>query len=182
MFSGDDGNYDNNILPFADYEIVTDVHLDLPISEKSKHHHHKTRTKKKSTKHQSNATDHNLRHTTPHIYFENTTEENNFLSFIPYTGPSNTLHLGRYLYLPQLISNNTNDLTVSSERFIREYDEAITSFTSSSPTMSLSIYLRFGILYIIPKKSMLDQTMPLRDFTDFRNRGFLLKRKTLGIS
>jgi hypothetical protein len=29
---------------------------------------------------------------------------------------------------------------------------------------------------------MLDQTMPLRDFTDFRNRGFLLKRKTLGIS
>jgi hypothetical protein len=172
MFLDDDGNYDSNILPFADCEIVTDVHRDLPVSEKSKHYH-KTKTKKKSNKQQSNVTDLNLRNISPHVYFENTTEENNFLSFIPYTGPSNTLHLGRCLYLPQLISNNTDDLTVSSQRFIREYDQTIMSLTSSSSkTMSLSIYIRFGILYVIPESSMFDKTMSLRDFNDFRNRGF----------
>jgi hypothetical protein len=175
MLTDGDGNDGDNKLPFADFEIPTDVHLDLPIPEKSKHHHHhKNRAKRNPAKHQPKTTDQNFRYTPTHLYFENTTEENNFLSFIPYTGPSNTSHLGRSLYLPQLISNDTNDLNLGFHRFTREYDDAINSFKSSTTTMSLSIYLRFGILYIISPSSKLNQTMSIQDFTDHRTRGFIL--------
>jgi len=180
MSFGDDDNHDVNPLPFADCELTTDVHVDLPIFQKSKYNH-RTKTKKKLIKQQqqqqSNEKDINLQNKLSYIYFENTEEENNFLTFLPYTGPSNTLHLGRSLYLPQLISKTTNNSTAGFQRFIRDYDRTITSLTSSLETMSLSIYLRFGISYIIRMASMVDQSIPLKDFTTLRNQGFILKIK-----
>jgi hypothetical protein len=168
--SSDNGD---NILPFADCELETNVHIDLPVFQKSKYNN----KKKKSTKQQSNEKNITSWRTLSYIYFENTKEENNFLTFIPYTGPSNTLHLGRHLYLPQLISNTTNDSTVSFQRFIGDYDRIITSLTSSSETMSLSIYLRFGILYLLKVNSAIVQPISLNDFIILRNRGFLSTKK-----
>ncbi len=170
MFLDDDGNHDTNILPFADCELATEFNVDLPIFQKSIYNK-KTKTKKKSTKQKkSNEKYINPQTSLSHIYFENTEEKNNFLKFIPYTGPSNTLHLGRQLYLPQLISNTPNDSTVSFQQFIEDYDRVITSLTSSLETMSLSIYLRFGISYII-HTTMANQSIPLQDFALLRNQG-----------
>ncbi|CAF0983164.1 unnamed protein product [Rotaria sp. Silwood1] len=178
MSLGDDDNHDANVLPFADCEIATDVYLDRAISQISKRHNNK-KTHKKSNKRQSNDTNNeqytNLQNTVSCIYFESTEEENNFLKFIPYTGPSNTLHLGRLLYLPQLISHISNDLKISFQRFIQDYDRTIASITPSLETLSLSIYLRFGISYIAKLDIMPDEPMSLRDFTIFRNRGKKLK-------
>ncbi|CAF0842536.1 unnamed protein product [Rotaria sordida] len=175
----DDDNHDANVLPFADCEIATDVHLDRAISQLSKHNKN-TKTRQKSRKRRFNDTnndkDINLYNALSCIYFENAEEENNFLKFIPYTGPSNTLHLGQHLYLPQLISNTTNDSKFSFQRFIQDYDQtAITFLTSSLDTMSLSIYLRFGISYITKIDRTSDESMSLRDFTILRTRGKKLK-------
>jgi len=151
---------DANVLPFADCELATDVHVDRPVFEK---------TKKKSIKQkqQSNKKNNNSRNTISYIYFENSEEENNFLTFIPYTGPSNTMHLGKRLYLPQLISNIPNDSTISFQHFIRDYNRIITSLDD----MSLAIYIRFGISYILRLGSMLDKSISLKDFSILRNRG-----------
>jgi hypothetical protein len=154
-------DYDANVLPFADCELATDdVHVDLPVFKKTK----KKPIKKKQ---QSNGKDNNSRNTISYIYFENSKEENNFLTFIPYTGPSNTMHLGRRLYLPQLISNIPNDSTISFQHFIRDYNRIITSLED----MSLAIYIRFGISYILRLDSMLDKSISLKDFSNLRNRG-----------
>jgi hypothetical protein len=170
-----DGNHDANFLPFADCELAIDVHPDLPLFQKSTFNK-KIKRKTNPKERQSKATTHekntNLRNTTSYIYFENTEKENNFLTFISYTGPSNTSHLGTSLYLPQLISNPANDSTVCFQKFIEDYDRTIVSLTPSLETMSLSVYLRFGILYTIPADTIRNQTMPLKDFTSFVNEGF----------
>jgi len=158
-----DDNHDGDILPFADCEFVTDVHVDLPVYQKTK----KTKKKPIKQQQQSNEKDTNSRNTISYIYFENTEEENNFLTFIPYTGPSNTMHLGRRLYLPQLISNTSNDSTVSFQRFIRDYHRIMTTLED----MPLAIYIRFGISYILRLNPMLDKSISLKDFSIRRNRG-----------
>ncbi|CAF4119317.1 unnamed protein product, partial [Rotaria sp. Silwood2] len=178
MSLGDDDNHDANVLPFADCEIATDVHLDHAVSQILKHHN-KTKTHKKSKQQQSNDNNKekglNLQNTPSSIYFENTTQDNNFLTFIPYTGPSNTLHLGRRLYLPQLMSNTENDLNISFQRFIQDYDRTIASLTPLLETMSLSIFLRFGISYVSQIDITSDEPILLRDFAILRNRGKKLK-------
>jgi hypothetical protein len=174
MFSDD---YDN-ILPFADCELTTDVYIDLPIFQKPKYKN-KTKTKrpfnenKTKTKRPVNEKNTYSRSKLSYIYFENTEDENNFLTFIPYTGPSNTLHLARRLYLPQLTPNNTNDSTASFQRFIQDYDRTISSL-SSLETMSRSIYLRFGISYITKAGALINQSIPLKDFIILQNRGLSL--------
>lgn len=175
MSSNDIDNHDVDILPFADCELATDVQLDVSIYPKSKSNNHKTK-KKFNKQEQPKKTDNNSRYTVSYIYFENTDEENNFITLIPYTGPSNTLHLGRSLYLPQLISNNQNKSDVSFQRFIRNYDQTIASLTSSSSseTIPLSIYIRFGISYIT-RAAIPDYSISLQDFTDLQNRSLTNK-------
>jgi hypothetical protein len=175
----DDDNYDSNALPFADSEFTTDVRPVIHDFQKSKWN---KKTKNKSQKKQpfneaTNDQNINLRNNLSYIYFENSQEENNFLSFIPYTGPSNTLHLGRHLYVPQLISTTIKDSMVNVQRFINDYDQTIVSITPTLETMSLSIYLRFGISYIIRADPTLEQPLSVRDFATLRNRGFYLESK-----
>ncbi|CAM4744630.1 unnamed protein product [Rotaria magnacalcarata] len=175
---GGDNLATDDVLPFADYEIVAEVHVDRPTFHGSKHSNI-TRLSKKSRKKQSNVDSNKgpakLHYAASSVYFENTQEENNFIKFIPYTGPSNTLHLGKSLYLPQLISNTTDDSTASFQRFIQDYDRVIESLTSSLENVSLSVYLRFGISYITKMDTTRDQSMSLRDFSILRIQGHKLK-------
>jgi hypothetical protein len=157
---------DDNVLPFADCGFEPDVPLDPPVFQNSKY-----KAKKKWRKQPSNETKNNSHNTESHIYFENTEEENNFLTLIPYTGPRNTSHLQKHLYLPQLTSNSASDSTISFQHFIQDYDRKITSLTPSLETMPLSIYLRFGISYIIRANVTHGQPLSLREFTDLRNQG-----------
>lgn len=184
MSSDVDGNHDDNVLPFADYEIASDVHLDIPNAHKSQYNNKKKgvrRSRKKLVQNVSNQNDANVHKTVTHIYFENAEEENNFIKFAPYTGPSNTTHLSRRLHLAQLTSNTSDNSIINFPYFFRDYDRIIESLTSLSESMSLSIYLRFGISYIIKTDVISDEEISLRDFVLLRNKG-MHSRKYCNIS
>lgn len=171
MLSNDVDNHKENTLPFVDCEIATDVYLEdhhpVKSRSKSKKKHSRTRQQQQQVKQHSQTP-------SSYVYFENSIEENNILSFILYTGPSNTSHLNRRLFLPQLTTPTSGDSSVSANRFVREYDQAVEAMTTSS-TLPVSIYLRFGILYIIRINPTVDQTMSLREFLFLRHRSMLLK-------
>lgn len=174
MLLNDDNNYDANILPFAECEITADAHLDSPVFQKSQNNS-KSRKRNRSKNWQSNdTTNHgviNVQNTVSYVYFENMEEDDNHVAFIPYTGPCNTMHLGTRLYLPQLIPNTANDLEIDFQRFIENYDKIIQHMTASSNSMTLSVYLRFGISYVLQLNSPSDQTLPLREFIGIRRQG-----------
>lgn len=174
MSLDDVDNHDANCLPFADCELAIDVHPNVTVFQKAKYNKRKT-TKKKSEKQQSNEKTNNSHGVLSYVYFENTENENNFLTLIPYTGPSNTIHLNRHLYLPQLTTTSAKDSTISFQRFIQDYDHVTTSLVPSLETMTLSVYLRFGISYIIRADTMHNQPLPLREYAALRNRGFYQK-------
>ena len=171
MLSDNDDNHEANVLPFAELEIATDVHIDHAASHKWKNNDRKI-IKRKSKKQQPNvAYNEKVQYVLSHIYFENMEEENNLVKFVPYTGPSNTLHLSSNLYIPQLISNAPGDLTINFQNFIRDYDRTIESLSPMFGHTSLSIYLRFGISYIRNMDTSLEQTMTIKDFIFLRTRG-----------
>ncbi|CAF1095000.1 unnamed protein product [Adineta steineri] len=163
-------NDDNKQLPFADYEFPTDITVDRKPVDKSKRNHKRRKPKGQQLNLTNNEKDPNAYKKLTYVYFENTQEENNFITFIPYIGPSNTLHLGTNLYLPQLISNPSQDSTISSQHFIKDYDETITSLTPSLETMPLSIYIRFGISYILKHNRLDNQPISLKEFLYLRNQ------------
>lgn len=173
MLSNDVDNHEENNLPFADCEIATDVYLEEfhPVKPESKSKKNHSRSRRQQQQ-KSNHPKQHLQTPLSYLYFENSAEENNLLSFIPYSGPSNTSHLNRRLFLPQLISTTNSDSSISAKRFLQEYDQAVRVMTSSS-TIPVSIYLRFGILYAIRTNSNVDQTISLREFLFLRHRGML---------
>ncbi|UJR20669.1 hypothetical protein I4U23_023790 [Adineta vaga] len=157
-----------DLFPFADYEFPTDIHPDLSLFQKPKHHL-KTRKKPKDDTHSGNCN--TLNHSVFYLYFEHTNKEKNFLVLSSYTGPSNTLHLGKNLYIPRLISTTASDSSISFHRFVDDYDRTIELIKPSLQTMPLSVYIRFGILYGIRTNLTPDQPISLTDFTLLRNRG-----------
>ena len=173
MLSNDVDNHEENNLPFVDCEIATDVYLEEfhPTKSKSKKKYSRPR-KQQQQQQKSNQPKQYSQSPLSYIYFENSSQENNLLSFIPYNGPSNTSHLNRRLFLPQLISTTNSDASISAKRFIHEYDRSVAVMTSSS-AIPVSIYLRFGILYAVRTNSIVDQTIPLQEFLYLRHRGIL---------
>ena len=104
------------------------------------------------------------------LFFEHSQKENNILSLVPYTGPSNTVHLRRQLYLPQLLSPEQNDSSVAFERFVRAYEQVVQSMALLSSDTKVVMYLRFGISYVIYSDTMIDRTLPLKHFLALRAR------------
>lgn len=103
------------------------------------------------------------------IYFESSKDMNDGLVFIPHTGPSNTLHLDKQLYLPQLSMKNQMDSTTIRQQFLIDYNEICKDVKVSSE-VSLGIYIRFGMMYLIQNKNPVPQCFTLKDFVDSRNR------------
>lgn len=158
----------DTLLPFADYDFAIDTEPSPEQIPKATYRPHK---KKKPY---SNPADNKrmIKYAVPsYIYFENTDEENNRITLIPYTGPRNTNHLGNHLYLPQVVSINTANSSVAFQHFVEDYTRTITSMQSATPALPISIYLRFGIFYILQPRVRLDRTISLRDFILLRAEG-----------
>ena len=174
-------NHDDEALPFAECEIATDVHHERSTIAKAKYHGKgkgKGKSKKtKTTQAQPVNAKQYFGNTVSNVYLDNCAEENNIVSFVSYTGPSNTSHLHRRLYVPQLLTMN-DELVTPRERFTQDYNEIIASLAPASPTITFSIYIRFGIFYVITSDSILDQTISLRDFLVLRNRSSSPYRRT----
>ena len=85
-------------------------------------------------------------------------------------GPSNTLHLSKELYLPQLIKKNNIDPMINQQQFQNDYNQ-ISSRVSMSSNRSISIFIRFGIMYLIKTKTTFEQCLTLKDFVNGQNRG-----------
>lgn len=175
VLNEDDNNLDTSDLPFAHVEIATDVHLDRPNVQTAKYKNIKKKPKKSKLLRSNDTIDKKHADLSARAYFENMSPENSFIKLIPYTGPCNTSHLGKSLLLPQLVSKDVNDSKSSVQRFIQDYENAIKALTSnsdSSEAMTISVFLRFGISYILQLDTATNQFMSLRDYFVLRNRGF----------
>ncbi|CAF0973958.1 unnamed protein product [Adineta ricciae] len=156
------------ILPFADCEIEGNVDLKLPSTKRPKF---ARRPKQKSNSNVTNKPGDNF-----YVYFENAENDSDLLVFAPYTGPSNTSHLSISLSIPQLLSaTSANDSTRSLQHFLYDYDKKLTSLKTNLETMTLSIYIRFGIFYITHSNLSNGQSIPVKVFTFLRNRGVKFK-------
>ena len=156
------------ILPFADCEIESNVDLKLPSTKRTTF---ARRPKQKSNSNVSNNSGDNS-----YLYFENAENDSDLLVFAPYTGPSNTSHLSNNLSIPQLLSaSSTHDSTHSLQNFLYDYDKKLTSLKTTLETMTLLIYIRFGIFYITHSNLSNNQSIPVKEFTFLRNRGLNYK-------
>ena len=171
MAAFQDGNDDIDSLPFADSEIATEIEVDQFRPRRSEHGHY--RLKRRSKRNQSNVrpTDESSQifYALSSSYFEHSQDENSTVSLVPYTGPSNTLHLRKRLYVPQLTSPSDSASPVDVQNFVQDYDRRMNILTSSFG--SLCIFLRFGISYVIHCDESLPRLMSLKDYTDLRNQG-----------
>ena len=175
MAADDENHLTDDALPFADVEYSIEVdskthptaHLHKDFGAKSK-----SRSSKRRAKPDTN----NKSRDPPAWYasvvlFEHSQETNNTISLVSYTGPCNTAHLHRQLYIPQLVSTKNADSSVPFNRFVQAYEQAVQAMTPTLNEVKVSMYLRFGISYIIYADTMIDRTLRLKDFISLRNRG-----------
>lgn len=163
---------DHNPLPFQNNEIE-DLYSDAPTSYKRK----QKRKKPKRDKQQQivqpftriKNDDNNLAKIY-YIYFERNQDENDLLSFVTYTGPSNTIHLNKQLYLPQLKSTIRDDSVDTRQRFVNDYNQTCSTITTSADT-SFAVFIRFEMMYLVKTGLNLQQSVTVKDFINPKNRG-----------
>lgn len=175
MAADDENHLTHEALPFADVEYSIEVDSEIHQTPYL-HKEFGVKNKSRSSKHRAKR-DTNIKNKDPpawyasFVLFEHSQEANNTVSLFPYTGPCNTAHLHRQLYLPQLVSTKNTDSSVPFNRFVQAYEQAAQAMAPTSNEVKLSMYLRFGISYIIYADTMIDQTLRLKDFIALRNRG-----------
>ena len=176
MAASKDDNNDIDSLPFAGSEIATEIEVDQFRPQHSKYGHKRLRHRSKGNQSSVRPSDetNQISYAPSSIYFEHCQDENSTVSLVPYTGPSNTSHLSKRLYVPQLTSPRDTESPINLQNFIQDYDRRINILTSASASRSLCIFLRFGISYVVHCDESLSRLMSLKDYTHLRKEGLHL--------
>ena len=166
---------EEDALPFADCESIDEktaerqTSVDAPSNNVPK-------KDKKSTKRYDKPEKLFIDKFLSRCYFENADQDNNRLTMVPYTGPCNTNHLERQVYVPQIESKRT-DSTLSSEmeKFFSDYNQTIEATKSLPEEIVARAFIRVGIAYLTRSDSLANETLTIKDFLYYRNRAREIK-------
>jgi hypothetical protein len=173
----DNGNDDG--LPFASCDLSLDLSSTVSLQTT------KDNTRRRKKKYKKNycqlgiVIDNEGKKMLSSIYFEYEQNDNNRLAFIAYGGPCNPLHINRQLYLTRLLDSKTTDSNIAQHRLTTDYDRTIRTMTALSSEMTLSIFLRFGISYVMSVDTGAYKTMSTNEFIAARDQGLHVEYSTM---
>lgn len=171
-------NVDDSALPFADLELTPDPleksNTGRKVFDEEVSHRKQRRTNQQS---KSQSTEEKVRFdgALSKCYFENAENENSYLALVPYTGPCNTTHLHRQLYLTQIESKKHNLSSYYIDTFLQHYNDVFQSMKSMPNDVTIRAFLRVGILYTNKADSLHDPSLRIKDFLYYRKGGKHIK-------